>query len=285
MRRQQLQHSCIAFLLLAWVGLVDAQEVAQVASDVSFDSVIALPSSPPTAKLVYGEEQPQLQYGLLWLPDNVSEEAPAPLVIFIHGGCWLNEYTIEHSLPLTSALAAAGYAVWSLEYRRTGDPGGGWPGTFADILAGIKYITEASDYPIARDRFVLTGHSAGGHLALLAGTQTPTATAVIGLAAITDIAAYARGSNSCEAVTSAFMGAEPDAAPVSYRAANPAALTLHPNTLLMQGDRDVIVPLAQTLTSARDVYRQAGAGHFDWVHPGTVAFRHLLAVLQEQLPL
>ena len=34
---------------------------------------------------------------------------------------------------LCAALAAEGIATYSIEYRRLGDPGGGWPGTFADV--------------------------------------------------------------------------------------------------------------------------------------------------------
>jgi acetyl esterase/lipase len=49
------------------------------------------------------------------------------------------------------------------------------------------------------------GHSAGGHLALLAGGEIKRLKGVIGLAAITDIAEYAMGSNSCQKVTNNFM--------------------------------------------------------------------------------
>ena len=61
----------------------------------------------------------------------------APLVILIHGGCWLNSFDVNHSRPLATALNHAGFAVLSLEYRRTGDPGGGWPSTLEDIQLAL----------------------------------------------------------------------------------------------------------------------------------------------------
>ena len=66
--------------------------------------------------------------------------ANAPLVILIHGGCWLNSFDVNHSRPLATALSQAGFAVWSLEYRRTGDPGGGWPGTLEDIQLALTQL-------------------------------------------------------------------------------------------------------------------------------------------------
>ena len=58
---------------------------------------------------------------------------------------------------------------------------------------------------------VLAGHSAGGHLALLAGqhdnAEMPAFDKVIGLAAITDVATYAVGENSCQTATPAFLTA------------------------------------------------------------------------------
>jgi len=73
---------------------------------------------------------------LLWLPAEGNKKQNN-LVVFIHGGCWLNAYDIKHSYALATALAQEGYAVWSLEYRRAAMR---WwmAGSFDDILSGIK---------------------------------------------------------------------------------------------------------------------------------------------------
>jgi acetyl esterase/lipase len=268
-------------LLLLTLLTAYANGEATVNGNVSYSSVLELEYTAPDTRLVYGVENPVLQYGLLWLPDKPATGKKAPLVVFIHGGCWLNEYDIQHSNPLSASLAAAGYAVWSLEYRRTGDPGGGWPGSYDDIRQGIAFTSSLAEYPVDIDQIVLIGHSAGGHLALLAAPQFPQVDAVIGLAAISDIVAYSRGQNSCEAATAEFMGGAYKDLPEAYAAANPASASAHSNSILLQGDTDAIVPLQQSrLAGARAVVVE-GAGHFDWLYPGTRAHETLLLTLED----
>lgn len=249
--------------------------------NVSFDEVFALDYAEPAVALPYAQDNPALQTGMLWLPVASGAAQKAPLIILVHGGCWLNAYDISHSFALSTALAQSGYAVWSLEYRRTGDVGGGWPGTFDDVLAGINYREALQNYPVDVERFVIMGHSAGGHLALLAGGHFANAKAVIGLAAITDIAEYARGTNSCQAVTKDFMGAVPEQNPALYALANPLVQQLHNNTYLLQGTDDAIVPLSMVPIAGTHSLIVEGAGHFDWVHPGTVAYGELITLLKE----
>lgn len=279
-------HPLLLVLLASCANPVpEPQTVAEtdttVAANVSFDQVLALPARPADRRIAYGDDP--LQYGLFWPADD---PATAPSIVFIHGGCWLNAYDINHSLAATAALADAGHNVWSLEYRRTGDPGGGWPGTFADIQLGINHLAAIlgeAQSALAQRGVILMGHSAGGHLALLAGSQAealrvPVAR-VIALAGITDVIDYARGSNDCQTATGAFMGSGYASSPDSWRAANPASHGLHPETVLLHGSADTIVPLAQTGLLDAEVMISNGAGHFDWVHPGTPAFTLLLNVL------
>jgi len=254
-----------------------------VKSNVSYQQVIELGYEPAGVRLAYAADNPELQYGLLWLPAALEDGENAPLVVFIPGGCWLNAYDIQHTWPLSTALAQAGYAVWSLEYRRTGDPGGGWPGTFDDIRAGLAYLTTLRNFPVDLNRVVIAGHSAGGHLALLAGAETDGVRAVVGLAAITDIVEYGKGDNSCQAATPKFMGGSYAERPEAYAAANPPRKQMRSMTVLLQGDIDAIVPLSQSTLVKATVHVQEGAGHFDWLHPGTAAFQLLLAILDEVL--
>lgn len=254
---------------------------AKVKSNVSYTSVTELGFTKAHARLVYGDANPDLQYGLLWLPRDLPTAERAPLLVFIHGGCWLNQFDIEHSYPLSSALAQAGYGVWSLEYRRTGDDGGGWPGSFEDIRQGLAYISQLENYPLDLDRLVIAGHSAGGHLALLAGAEIENVDAVIGLAAITNIIEYSRGENSCQTATIDFMGGSYEQIPAAYRAANPVDQPVHSHTTLLHGDIDSIVPPGQARLSGATTVMSEGAGHFDWIHPGSGAFRLLLKTLED----
>lgn len=296
-------------LLSACVGAPPTQLVTEAKSsavltaaplyNVSFNSVLTLPLQEQGMKLNYGNAA--LQFGLLSLPKMNSVTKP-PLVIFVHGGCWLNAYDIEHSKALSQALAAEGYAVWSLEYRRVGDEGGGWPGSLNDIVQGIHYAqAQFEQYGVDVSRTALMGHSAGGQLALLAGEEqagekltgekpagdkkAKPIQAVIGLAAITDMVSYAKGSNSCQSATAKFIGASPELAPELYQQASPSQHKAHPKTMLLQGSADQIVPTTQATESGMPYLMVDKAGHFDWIHPQSAAYPHLILTLKELLPL
>ena len=96
-------------------------------------------------------------------------QAPV-LILLLHGGFWRAAFDRTHLGPLASALAAESFAVCTPEFRRTGQPGGGWPGTFDDVALAVDQLPGlvqavlpggASVGPV-----ILAGHSAGGHLAL-----------------------------------------------------------------------------------------------------------------------
>ena len=247
-------------------------------TNVSFSDVLAVPYREADLTHNYGKNQ--FQFGQLWLPATTPARAS---LVLIHGGCWLNQFDITYSHGLSSALADAGFAVWSLEYRRTGDEGGAWPGTFEDIVAGINSLNDIGG--IKSENMAILGHSAGGHLALLAGAQSELLDMepdlIVGLAAISDVVSYAAGSNTCQTATPLFMGGDVSDRAQEYFDANPSNHGLHENTVLLQGDVDEIVPLSQaTLSGARTIIT-SGANHFDWAHPGTLAYRRLVELLDE----
>lgn len=254
---------------------------APVASktNVPYKEIADLAFAQPDAELSYGSDP--LQFGKLWIPESNSDKPP--LVIFIHGGCWLNAFNIDHSLPLTAAISASGAIVWSLEYRRTGDSGGGWPGTFEDVLKGSKFALEQSDWGFDPTKVFLVGHSAGGHLALLINdvllSKTSNDIKVIGLAAITDVIRYSQGVNSCQSATPKFMGGSFDDNKKSYQDANPK--TYH-NVVLIHGTEDNIVPIQQSTNTRSKVKTIEGGGHFDFLHPQSDAFSVLMSVINEE---
>ncbi|MFF5537345.1 alpha/beta hydrolase [Streptomyces cinerochromogenes] len=123
-------------------------------------------------------------------PDSTS---PAPLVVVLHGGAWRARYDRRHITPFADYLARRGFAVANVEYRRGGaegvgaaggvagaeesggvPPAGRWPDTFDDVAAALDalpaLVSEALPQADPR-RTVLTGHSAGGHLALWAAAR------------------------------------------------------------------------------------------------------------------
>jgi len=281
---------------LSFFSLVHAEPSAKesivyaaVADNPAYSAVTKLAFREADKKITYGDDPSQ--FGLLWLADNVKPNNT--LVVFIHGGCWISAFDITHTYAASTAIAQAGYPVWSIEYRRAGDSGGGWPTTFEDIKLGIAKITELAELGVKFDNVVLAGHSAGGHLALLSGAtiknilpETSLTFSIAGLAAITDINAYTSAEGSCNSGGLKFMGGTAKDKPDDYIKANPANYLIKKPTILFQGKKDPIVPMSQAeaLTSGANIQRLYvdGAGHFDWVHPGTTAFRKFLDYLTAQ---
>ena len=134
--------------------------------------VLSRPAPPPDLVLSYGPG-----------PEHVADvrlppagARPAPLVVFLHGGFWRAAFDRTHTGPLAAALAAAGFAVCNPEFRRTGQRGGGWPGTFDDVAAAVDALRALVRDATGADRVsdeppLLAGHSAGGHLALWAAAR------------------------------------------------------------------------------------------------------------------
>jgi acetyl esterase/lipase len=133
------------------------------------DDLLKLPV-PNATRVAYGPDT--LQFGELRVP---AGRGPHPVVIIVHGGCWvaklgkLDDRAVALDLvrPIAADLTAKGFATWNLEYRRLGNDGGGWPGTFQDIAAGADHLRQiAAKNQLDLTRVVAIGHSAGGHFAL-----------------------------------------------------------------------------------------------------------------------
>lgn len=117
-------------------------------------------------KIAYGEHPSQ--FGVLRRP-KTSESCP--VVVSIHGGFWQSKYGLDENDALAKDLAKRGYATWNIEYRRIGEEGGAWPGTFHDVISAVNHLDQLKDsYQLDLSRMVVIGHSAGGHLALLLGS-------------------------------------------------------------------------------------------------------------------
>jgi acetyl esterase/lipase len=212
----------------------------------------------------------------------------------IHGGFWRNRYSLEHLGHLCAALTAAGFATWSIEYRRVGDPGGGWPGTFHDVAAGAAYLfRHASGLDVDPQRIAVLGHSAGGHLAswLVNLARVPAGSAIwrpslafrgaVPLAGVLDLRlGWSEGLGN--GAVEAFLGGPPVVYPERYAAASPLGLVPSPVPhLVVHGSDDDIVPVDQgeryveaAIRHRADarLLRLDGADHFAVIDPESAAW-------------
>jgi acetyl esterase/lipase len=188
------------------------------------------------------------------------------VAVVIHGGFWRNRYDLIHTGHLCVALAAAGIATWNIEYRRIGDPGGAWPGTFLDVAAATDHLrVVAESHDLTLERVVALGHSAGGHLALwlsarrrlpagspLAATDPLPLRRAVSLAGVSDLR-MAWELRLSDGAVAELLGGSPDVVPERYAAASPAALLpLGVPQLLIHGTDDESVPYRMS-----EVYHEA----------------------------
>jgi acetyl esterase/lipase len=260
-------------------------------------------------KYQYGEDPSQ--WGELFLPEIA---APKGVVVVIHGGYWRSQYGAELGEPLAKDLAAHGMAAWNLEYRRAGN-GGGWPNTFADVLAGIDKLGELADeHGLGLDRVVALGHSAGGHLAVwaagrrrFAGLGAPDAdrqltrrgdddgavqlTGVVSQSGVLNLAAAERLNLSNGAVSN-FLGGSSEKYPKRHKFADPmSAVPLGVPVYAVHGTEDDTVPVSQSETYA-GAAKAAGApvqllkvpgDHFALIDPKAPAYRKCRELVQQLL--
>lgn len=239
---------------------------------------VRLPPSPTSSSV------PNLQPS----PSSSVQNLRRGTVLVVHGGFWREEYDRAHTGPQAAGLAAAGWHVAVGEYRRTGMPGGGWPGTFIDVADLVAAV--ASDRDLPRP-LVLMGHSAGGHLVAWAANQRWAADLVAGvvvLAGCVDLAATDRlqlGSGAARL----FLG-DPATLKDDWTQSDPmSSLPPRVRVRLVHGDLDDEVPL-EVVSEYVEQGRRAGgdidldvvpgAGHYDLIDPQSRAWSHVLAAAQ-----
>lgn len=195
-----------------------------------------IPSGPADDRIAYGTDPSH--HGELRVPEG---DGPHPVAVLIHGGCFKAEYaTLRDLAAMGEALKEMGIATWNLEYRRLGEPGGGWPGTYLDVGRGVDHLRSIADeHALDLSRVVLVGHSAGGHLAMWAAARHRVQAGsdvhsvnplpvrgVLDLAGPVDLTANIAGYEGLcrDTVITALMGGTPTAVPERYAEASPMRL-------------------------------------------------------------
>ncbi|MEV7194065.1 alpha/beta hydrolase [Streptomyces sp. NPDC093510] len=285
----------------------DAAAVARDAAEA--EAAFSHPAVEPDATVAYGDHPDQVID--LYAPKG-DVGRPAPLVVLLHGGAWRAPYDRRHVTPFADFLARRGFAVANVEYRRgspipaqggKGPVAGRWPETFDDVAAAFdalpSLVREALPSADAR-RTVVTGHSAGGHLALWAAarhvlpagapwrTERPAPLrGVVALAPIADFRTAEELAVCDGAVAQLLGGGEKFDERLPY--ADPAALL--PTgiaTTVVQGRTDIVVP-QEVAEAYADAAAKAGevvgltlledVGHFPLIDPAADA----CAVVAEEI--
>jgi acetyl esterase/lipase len=246
--------------------------------------VLTRPGPAPDAVLRYGRHPDQLID--LHLPAApLVQPTRAPAVLLVHGGFWRQAYDRRHTRPMAGALTQLGFAVASVEYRRSGGAGG-WPMTFDDVVAAFDAapgLVEA----VAPGRVdfagaVALGHSAGGHLAIWAGQRTLTLLRrIVALAPVADLMEAHRRRLDSDAV-SVLLGGPPEQLPQRYAQADAAGqLPARVPVVVVHGDQDQQVPVAMSRAlRGVELVELAGTDHFGLIDPRTSAWAQVMAAVR-----
>ena len=239
---------------------------------------------------------------------NKSTGKQTPTLVYIHGGGWVfGDKTGAANLFLP--YLERGWSVVNVEYRMADKSLA--PAAVEDVRCALRFVTDNADrYNLDLDKLVVSGHSAGGHLALMAGmlpngtdfdsacpaseTSKPIrVAAIVNWYGITDIPDLLAGPHR-ETYAIMWMGAQPERlqlarqlSPLSYvRSGLPPVITIH-------GDRDPTVDysqgarLAAALTSAgvpNELFTVAGGSHGSFgAEKDVEAFTHIWKFLDSHI--
>lgn len=253
-------------------------------SPVQSEDILTIKPPDPDMRLPYGHDSNQ--FVDVRIPNS---KGPHPVVFFIHGGYWRAKYDLTYAGHLCGALKKLGIVSWNVEYRRVGNPGGGWPGTFEDIRSAYRRLHHPDRKTAALDlkRVCVAGHSAGGQLALCLAAHEPTVRNVLSLAGVLDLHRGWELHLSNDAVAG-FLGGSPTEVPDHYREASPAEQRITATQKLIHGTADDSVPYEISKNYAQqkkragenvDVLTLEQTGHFEIVDPASAVWKQVQKAL------
>ena len=211
---------------------------------------------------------------------------PQPTLIFYHGGGWV-QGTKEASFMSIMPWLEMGWNVVNVEYRMARVALA--PAGVEDGLCALRFVVgQAKTYGIDTSRIVVSGESAGGHLALTTGmipesagftrvcagggfagydASVPKVAAIINWYGITDLADMLGGPNA-RSYAVQWLGAPANRDDIA-RSVSPLAYVRAglPPVLSIQGDADPIVPYSQNVR-LRDALTKAGVTNELFTVPG-----------------
>jgi acetyl esterase/lipase len=196
--------------------------------------------------------------------DIVQARAPAlknrPGVIVIHGGGWIQGNKERMLERFCLPFVEQGFVVANVEYRLAQSATA--PAAVSDVLQAAKWFRDrAADYKVDPNQIIVTGSSAGGHLAMMVGMAPESAglgpsikiAAIVNFYGISDVSDQLEGPHlQTYAVT--WVPEQPDRmelakklSPITYvRKGLPPMLSIH-------GDADPLVPYEQSVRLTKEL--------------------------------
>jgi acetyl esterase/lipase len=273
-----------------------------IAGPINYTDLLMRPRANATERIAYG--QAPSQFADLWMPDG---SGPHPILVLIHGGCWRADLPgLEMMAYAAEDFRRHGFAVWIIEYRRLGEPGGGYPGSFEDIANAVDRLREIGNAKSLNvGNAIAVGHSAGGHLALWAAARRrlPKSSplysdnplpikAVVSLAGIGDLGLYrAQGPPACggRRVIDLLDGSVTRGPWDVFSDTSPAEmLPMCVPQAIISGALDPIVPAmfghayAAKAVAAGDPVQEMtidDAGHFKLIDPAFKSFAEIRSII------
>lgn len=231
-----------------------------LAAALLFSTAVSLaPAASIERDVVYGEAGGETLKLDICTPDGAG---PFPVVVLVHGGGWGSGDKAGAEKPGSGAditpwfqpLTDAGIAWVSINYRLA--PANRWPACVDDTRAALAWVkAHIAEHHGDPTRLALMGHSAGGHIALLAALPekdgpAPVA-AVVGCAAVSDLVSDSKRRGEISKGLQNLFGLAPAITDSSVEIlSNASPLNLlragYPPILLLHGDADRTVPLDQS---------------------------------------
>lgn len=217
-----------------------------VGAQVGCAKPVGIYQTLPAEKFVYATHD-----GVALSMDVVAPKRASgirPALLWFHGGGFAIGRRND-SAAVTEFFASLGYVAFSADYRLT-LTGARYPAIIKDVTAAFRYVRDnAARYGVDPDNIVVGGDSAGAHLAMMLGINEPGVRAVIDLYGSTDLVSLATENRGwLRPIILLMMGKKDQDNLEAWRAASPlyALKPESPPILVMHGDCDVVIPIAQS---------------------------------------
>ena len=204
-------------------------------------------------RVQYGKDHPR-QYMECIYKDGLTNR---PVVVWIHGGGWTDEYLTTTYRPerCMADLAQAGFFIACIEYRLAQHAP--FPACVDDCQMAIAYLRENADrFGIDPNRIAVWGESAGAHIAAMAAlnynnrADAPVQAAVLWYCPADFTLSLAGKENADDSSVAKLLGCKPSENPEAVRRISPVSYVKPGGTaafLLMHGDADMLVDYDQSV--------------------------------------